>query len=216
MNSPTPTFSLDPYHQARLDLWHSASIELSIGPESADPLVQASIEAVLTWLRGDDSTPDEQRRTQEKDDARVIGENPRYSRLYAIDVDSHRVRRLTDGAYSVWAFSISPDSRTVAFDRSPGVGLDDLYRTDLYVMPMNGGEPRPLIKRAGIDRSPLFSPDGKSIAFMSAGGTHDWLRENALHVVSVERGAGSPAGPRPTESRPYVESNRRSASASFS
>ena len=57
MNSPTPTFSLDPYHQARLDLWHSASIELSIGPESADPLVQASIEAVLTWLRGDGSTP---------------------------------------------------------------------------------------------------------------------------------------------------------------
>ena len=41
MNSPTPTFSLDPYHQARLDLWHSASIELSIGPEGADPLVQA-------------------------------------------------------------------------------------------------------------------------------------------------------------------------------
>ncbi len=57
MNSPTLTFSLDPYHQARLDLWHSASIELSIGPESADPLVQASIEAVLTWLRGDGSTP---------------------------------------------------------------------------------------------------------------------------------------------------------------
>ena len=57
MNSPTPTFSLDPYHQARLDLWHSASIELSIGPESADPLVQASIETVLTWLRGDGSTP---------------------------------------------------------------------------------------------------------------------------------------------------------------
>ena len=57
MYSPTPTFSLDPYHQARLDLWRSASIELSIGPESADPLVQASIEAVLTWLRGDGSTP---------------------------------------------------------------------------------------------------------------------------------------------------------------
>ncbi|HEY8713300.1 MAG TPA: S9 family peptidase [Thermoanaerobaculia bacterium] len=163
---------------------------------------------MIVFTRGDDATADEKRRTKEKDDAHVIGENPRYSRLYAIDVDSRRVRRLTDGAYSVWAFSISPDSRTIVFDRSPGVGLDDLYRTDLSIMPMNGGEPRPLVKRAGIDRSPLFSPDGKSIAFMSGGGVHDWLRENALYVVSVERGAGSQSALGRLESRPYVVSAR--------
>ena len=48
---------LDAYAQARLDLWRAASIELSIGPEATDALVQAGIEAVLAWLRSEAATP---------------------------------------------------------------------------------------------------------------------------------------------------------------
>jgi hypothetical protein len=51
MTSSACTFPLDAYRQARLELWRSASIELSIGPEGTDPLVQTDIEAVLAWLR---------------------------------------------------------------------------------------------------------------------------------------------------------------------
>ena len=57
MTSSASTFPLDAYHQARLELWRSASIELSIGPESTDPLVQVGIEAILAWLRVDAATP---------------------------------------------------------------------------------------------------------------------------------------------------------------
>ena len=57
MTSSASTFPLDAYHQARLELWRSASIELSIGPESTDPLVQVGIESVLAWLRVDAATP---------------------------------------------------------------------------------------------------------------------------------------------------------------
>ena len=57
MTSSASTFPLDAYHQARLELWRSASIELSIGPESTDPLVQVGIESVLPWLRVDAATP---------------------------------------------------------------------------------------------------------------------------------------------------------------
>ena len=142
----------------------------------------------IVFNRSDDPGAEEKRRSKEKDDARVVGANPHYSRLYAIDVESRQIRRLIEGPFSVWGFSISPDGRTIAFDRSPGAGLDDQYRTDIFVMPMSGGEPRALVTRPGIDRSPLFSPDGKWIAFESAGGVHDWLRESALHVVSVADG----------------------------
>ena len=44
-------------YKARLDLWRSASIELSIGTEITDPLVQTGIEAVLALLRADATTP---------------------------------------------------------------------------------------------------------------------------------------------------------------
>ena len=57
MTSFTSAFPLAGCYKARLDLWRSASIELSIGPEITDPLVQTGIEAVLALLRTDARTP---------------------------------------------------------------------------------------------------------------------------------------------------------------
>lgn len=134
----------------------------------------------IVFTRQDEAGP--------RDEPIVIGQNKRYTRLYTIDTETRAVKRLTEGSFSVWSFSISPDGKSIAFDRSPGNTLDDLYRTDIDTIPIGGGEARPLVRRHGIDRTPLFSPDGKSVAFISAGGVHDWLRENALHVVSVADG----------------------------
>jgi hypothetical protein len=55
MNSAT--FTPDAYQQARLDVWRCAAIELRIGPESTDPLVQTALETVLACLRVDAATP---------------------------------------------------------------------------------------------------------------------------------------------------------------
>ena len=44
----TPSASeLDPFDQQKLDLLHAAAVELWIGPESDDPLVQVAFHAVL-------------------------------------------------------------------------------------------------------------------------------------------------------------------------
>ena len=55
-------------------------------------------------------------------------------------------------------------------------------------MPAAGGDIRPLIVRPGSDGRPVFSPDGKSLAFVSGGGVHDWLRENKLHILDLGTG----------------------------
>ena len=44
---------VDPSTQRKVDLWRAASVELSIGPEAVDPLVQAGIHAVLASLRAE-------------------------------------------------------------------------------------------------------------------------------------------------------------------
>jgi hypothetical protein len=46
ISSPRPV-RIQAYYQTRLDLWRSANVELTIGPESRDPLVQAAAEAFL-------------------------------------------------------------------------------------------------------------------------------------------------------------------------
>lgn len=143
----------------------------------------------IAFTRPEGATADEERREKEKDDARVIGANPRHAHLYVIDVESRAVRRLTRGDFSAASPVWSPDGKTLAFDRAPGTGLDDYYRTDIWLVTNDDAAAmKALVTRPGLDRRPQFSPDGKSIAFMTGGGTHDWLVEHQVAIVPATGG----------------------------
>ncbi|HUP43910.1 MAG TPA: S9 family peptidase [Thermoanaerobaculia bacterium] len=143
----------------------------------------------IAFVRLDEKTADEERREAAKDDARVVGERSRHAHIHIVDVATKETRRLTGGDFTVWTFSWSPDGKRIAFARGPGSGLDDQFRTDIYIIGTGGGDPEPVVVREGLDRNPEFSPDGKRIAFTSTGGVRDWTREQMLHVVSLDDGS---------------------------
>lgn len=70
--------------------------------------------------------------------------------------------------------AISPDGSTIAF----------AYKGDLYCVPATGGEARQLTTHAAYDSQPIWSPDGKKIAFTSN-------REGSpdVYVISAKGGA---------------------------
>ncbi len=140
----------------------------------------------IAFTRIDELTPDEEKRVKEKDDARVIGER-KQTHLHV--VEDGTVRRLTRGPFSVFMFSWMPDGSSIVFDRAPGTGLDDLFRTDIYSVSVRDGAMKPIVARPGMDKSPVVSPDGKWIAFGSSAGIHDWLVEHDIHVVAASGGA---------------------------
>ncbi|MFZ2492269.1 MAG: S9 family peptidase [Thermoanaerobaculia bacterium] len=137
----------------------------------------------IAFTRAEARTPQEESRAIAKDDAHVVGEDRKHVHLHVIDVETRRVRRVTEGGFSVFEFSWSPRGDAFAIVRTPGTGLDEQYRSDLYLVAAGGGELRPLVVRPGIDRGPVWSPDAKTIAFVSTGGVYDWLKEHDLHVV---------------------------------
>ena len=71
--------------------------------------------------------------------------------------------------------SISPDGRTVAFS----------YKGDLYLVGAEGGEARQLTSLQSYDYAPIWSPDGKTIAFASD-------RYGNFDIFVVPVGGGTP------------------------
>lgn len=142
----------------------------------------------IAFTTVDPPSEEEEKRAKERDDARVVGESRRHAHLHVIDVGTRNVRRLTNGPWSVLSFDWSPDGTSLAFTRAPGLGLDDLYRSDIWSVAVRSGDIRPVVVQPGIDRGPRFSPDGKWIAFTSGGGVHDWLVEHEICVVSATGG----------------------------
>ena len=71
---------------------------------------------------------------------------------------------------TTWSnLDISPDGRTLVFD----------MLGDLYTVPITGGDATPLVEGMAWDYQPRFSPDGKSIAFISdrKGGDNLWVMD---------------------------------------
>ncbi|HYC58563.1 MAG TPA: S9 family peptidase [Thermoanaerobaculia bacterium] len=122
------------------------------------------------------------------DQPRVVGKNIPQMHLYLADLATGKTRKLTDGEFTIFDHSWSPDGSEIAIARGPGPGFDAFQQTDVYVVSTRDGAMRPVVVRPGHDRSVRFSPDGKWIAFTSAGGTPHWVAEFEVHVVPAKGG----------------------------
>jgi M6 family metalloprotease-like protein len=83
--------------------------------------------------------------------------------IYVMDADGTNVRQLTFGMEAHFP-SWSPDGTEIAF---MGVAPDDSINLDVWIVAVDGGEPRRLTTDARVDSHPDWSPDGTKIVFTS-------------------------------------------------
>ncbi|HKY33926.1 MAG TPA: S9 family peptidase [Candidatus Polarisedimenticolia bacterium] len=81
--------------------------------------------------------------------------------------------------------SISPDGSWVAVPVTAYDLKEDKGKTDLWVVPTRGGEPRRLTTHDASDSNPSWSPDGRWILFESKREGDD---ETQIYVISTEGG----------------------------
>src|SRR6266498_1880970 len=76
---------------------------------------------------------------------------------------------------------IAPDGRQIIFTRTWVDKVKDQYRSNLWIVDVDGSRVRELTSGARNDSSPVWSPDGKRIAFLS-----DRDGTNQLHVMWLD------------------------------
>lgn len=92
---------------------------------------------------------------------------------------------------------ISPDGRQIIFTRTWVDKMKDAYRSNLWIVDVDGSRVRELTSGARNDSSPVWSPDGKRIAFLSdRDGTSQlhvmWLdTREVAQLTHLERAPGS-------------------------
>jgi dipeptidyl aminopeptidase/acylaminoacyl peptidase len=102
-------------------------------------------------------------------------QSKRRSHLMVVDSGGGPVKDLTPGNRDVPPFSlggpddyvISPDSREVCYTMNADPVQATSTNTDLFVVPIAGGEAKKITSNPGADASPQYSPDGRLLAYRS-------------------------------------------------
>jgi TolB protein len=119
----------------------------------------------LTTVQAEEQSP-----TWSPDGTKVLFGSNRdgNAELYVMNADGSGQTRLTfnptvDGGPA----RFSPDGKMIAFARSAAVDGPDYYNFDIYTMNSDGSDVKQLTTDKEYDTGPVWSPDGRKIAFVS-------------------------------------------------
>jgi dipeptidyl aminopeptidase/acylaminoacyl peptidase len=148
---------------------------------------------------GDDATPAQKRAPRvitnlswRFDGIGVFDE--RRPQLFVVEVGTGTAKQLTKGDFGHESPAWSPDGTQLAFSSDRRRQRhDEVLRSDLWVVPATGGKARRVTRGRGSAAFPLWSPDGRQIAFV--GGEHGdefWAKSAHLMVIDAAATNGEP------------------------
>jgi dipeptidyl aminopeptidase/acylaminoacyl peptidase len=152
----------------------------------------------IAFTAGDPETKARKDRKEKYGEFEVVQADYVFSHLWVMEVQSEpkdkkaEPVRLTEGiGYSVNGFSWSPDSGRIAFSAAKDPDLGSSNTSDIYVLSVSDKRIRRIVDTKGPDNNPVWSPDGRQIAYQTANGREFFFYANSYIAVTPADG-GAP------------------------
>lgn len=140
-------------------------------------------------LRRDPESDAEKARKKERDDATVVEEDPRFTRLWIIEVASARARCLTTGDRELRAFRWLPDSSGLLTVTTDAIEFDAMLGpSDLWHVPATGGLPRHVARFRSMTTPPVPVETNAGIVVAVGANAHRDEPADSVWVVPLSGG----------------------------
>ena len=148
----------------------------------------------IAFRMADAKTEEEEKNDKARNDFRWVDENIKMSRLYVISLQKdangkREPRKLTTANYNVDDFDWSADGTHIAFGHTKSPNANDWTTSDVSIVDVASGQVTVLANTPAAESSPLYSPDGKSIAVLVSDNPPRWAQTVLIDIFPASGGA---------------------------
>ena len=147
----------------------------------------------IAFTMTDAKTEEEEKNDKGKNDFRWIDENVKLSRLYVLPIqkdanNKREPRKLTTANYHVEDFDWSGDGSRIAFGHVKSPLANDWPTSDVSIVEVASGKITVLANSPAAEGSPLYSPDGNSVAVLASDNPPRWAQAGVIQIFSANGG----------------------------
>ena len=149
---------------------------------------------MIAFVMTDAAADKEEKNKKSKNDWYFMDEEVKQNRLFVLwlnkkDTAGKRIQKqVTKENYNINAFDWSPDGKSIAYSHGKSPEQNDNVYSDISLIDIESGTIKPIAKTGAGESNPLFSPDGKLIAYYATEDPVDWSGPRHAKIYSVADG----------------------------